>query len=176
LSTVEWTKLGERPILDGWRRIVGRRYRTPDGVEREFEIKVEADTAVVIAITAARRVVLVREYRPGPEESLLELPGGTLEDGEDAVEGARRELLEETGYAGADLRHVGSMLDCAYSTRTRHVFVTTDCEQVQPPSPHDGEFPEVVLMTIPQFRQHLRGGRLTDVGPGYAALDALGLL
>jgi ADP-ribose pyrophosphatase len=176
LSTVSWTKLSERTILDGWRKIVGRRYRTPDGVEREFEIKIEPDTAVVIAITAAQEVVLVREYRPGPEESLLELPGGAVEAGEDALEAARRELLEETGYAGEDLRHVGSMLDCAYSTRTRHVFVTTSPMQVQAPQPHDGEFPEVVLIPLAQFRQHLRGGRLTDVGPGYLALEALGLL
>lgn len=68
------------------------------------------------------------------------------------------------------------MLDCAYSTRTRHVFVTTDCAQVQPPTPHDGEFPEVALMSLEEFRRHLRGGRLTDVGPGYLALDALSLL
>ena len=171
-----WTKLGERTLFDGWRAIVGRRYRTPDGVEREFEIKVEPDTAVVIAVTAERDVVLVREYRPGPEEVLLELPGGTLEDGEDPLQAARRELLEETGYAGDDLRRVGSMLDCEYSTRTRHVFVATDCAQVQAPQPHDGEFPEVVLMPLQAFRQHLRDGRLTDVGPGYRALEALNLL
>ena len=171
-----WTKLGERTIHTGWRTLVGRRYRTPDGVEREFEIKVEPDSAVVIALTAEREVVLVREYRPGPEEALLELPGGTLEDGEDPLVAARRELLEETGYAGDDLHHVASMLDCAYSTRTRHVFVTTGCSQVQAPQPHDGEFPEVVLMPLPVFKEHLRSGRLTDVGPGYRALDALNLL
>jgi ADP-ribose pyrophosphatase len=171
----EWTELGERTLYAGWRRIVGRRYRTPDGVEREFEIKLEEDTAVVVALTPADEVVLVREFRPGPQEELLELPGGAVDEGEEPLEAARRELLEETGYAGP-LRAAGTIVDCAYSTRRRHTFVATGCEQVQEPAPHDGEFPEVVLMPLADFRDHLRRGRLTDVAGGYAALDALNLL
>jgi ADP-ribose pyrophosphatase len=174
-SVTDWTKLGERSLHSGWRTIVGRRYRTPDGVEREFEIKIEDDTAVVFAVTADEQVVLVREFRPGPEESLLELPGGAVSPGEEPLEAARRELLEETGYAG-DLRAVGAIVDCAYSTRRRHSFVATEARQVQEPSPHDGEFPEVVLMPLAAFRGHLRSGLLTDVPGGYLALDALNLL
>ena len=171
----EWTKLGERPLHSGWRTIVGRRYLTPDGLEREFEIKVEDDAAVVLALTPDRQVVLVREFRPGPEESLLELPGGAVSPGEAPLEAARRELLEETGYEG-DLRSVGTIVDCAYSTRRRHSFVATAAQQVQEPAPHEGEFPEVVLMPLEAFRDHLRSGRLTDVPGGYLALDALRLL
>jgi ADP-ribose pyrophosphatase len=171
----DWAKLGERPLHTGWRTIVGRRYRAPDGVEREYEIKVEDDTAVVLALTADRHVVLVREYRPGPELSLLELPGGAVSPGEEPLQAARRELLEETGYAG-ELRPAGTIVDCAYSTRRRHTFVTTGARQVQEPAPHDGEFPEVVLMPLDAFRDHLRGGQLTDVPSGYLALDALRLL
>jgi ADP-ribose pyrophosphatase len=171
----DWTKLGERPMHNGWRTIVGRRYRTPDGLEREFEIKVEDDTAVVLALTPDEEVVLVREFRPGPEQSLLELPGGAISSGEDPIDAAGRELLEETGYEG-DLRAVGTILDCAYSTRRRHTFVATDARQIQEPSPHDGEFPEVMLMPLAAFRDHLRGGLLTDVPGGYMALDALRLL
>ena len=170
-----WEPLGERTLHTGWRTVVGRRYRTPDGVEREFEVIVEPDTAVVVALTEARDVVLVREYRPGPRRHLLELPGGLIDDGEEPAAAAARELLEETGYAG-ELGPVGRIVDSAYSTRRRHTFVATGCRQVQEPAPHDGEFPEVVLLPLAGFREHLRGGELTDVASGYAALDALGLL
>ena len=47
---------------------------------------------------------------------------------------------------------------------------------MQQPAPHDGEFPQVVLMPLVEFREHLRSGELTDVASGYAALDALRLL
>jgi len=170
-----WEKLGERTIRDGYRAILGRRYRLPSGFEREFEIKLEADTAVVLAVTLEQCVVLVREFRPGVEADLLELPGGVVDVGEEPLEAARRELLEETGYSG-DVELVGSMVDCAYSTRVRHVFATRDAERVAEPQPEEGESPEVVLVSLDAFREHLRGGRLTDVGPGYLALDRLGLL
>jgi ADP-ribose pyrophosphatase len=171
----EWDKLGERTIRDGYRAVIGRRYRLPSGHEREFEIKLEPDTAVVIALTAERQVVLVREFRPGVEAELCELPGGAVDPGEDPPDAARRELLEETGYAG-DLEHIGTMVDCAYSTRLRHVFAARFARQVAEPKPDEGEAPEVVLVTLDEFRAHLRTGRLTDVGPGYVALDRLGLL
>ena len=53
--------------------------------------------ADVVALTKDAEVVLVRQYRHGVCESLLEFPGGVLDDGEDTPDGAKRELLEETG-------------------------------------------------------------------------------
>jgi ADP-ribose pyrophosphatase len=171
----DWEKLGERTIRDGYRAILGRRYRLPSGLEREFEIKLEGDTAVVLALTAQRRVVLVREFRPGVETYLLELPGGAVDAGEEPLEAARRELLEETGFAG-ELEPAGSMVDCAYSTRYRHVFTVRDAERIAEPQPEEGEAPEVVVVPFEVFREHLRSGRLSDVGPAYLALDRLRLL
>jgi ADP-ribose pyrophosphatase len=170
-----WRKLGERLLYDGYRPVLGRRYVLPNGLERELEIKIEGPTAVVLALTPEDGVLLVREFRPGVEEELLELPGGAVDAGEEPPEAARRELLEETGYAGK-LEYAGAMVDCAYSTRIRHTFVAQDCLKVQEPTPDDGESPVLELVTLGEFRQHLRGGRLTDVGPGYLALDHLGLL
>jgi ADP-ribose pyrophosphatase len=170
-----WEKLGERPLYDGYLTILGRRYRLPSGDEHEFEIKVEAATAVVLALTEDDRIVLVREFRPGVEATLLELPGGVVEAGEEPLEAARRELHEETGYA-VELVHAGTMVDCAYSTRLRHVFAGRGARRVADPRPQPGEASEVELVSLTAFREHLRGGRLTDVGPGYLALDRLGLL
>ena len=103
------------------------------------------------------------------------IPKGLLNAGEDPLAAACRELVEETGYAG-DLEPVGTMVDCAYSTRLRHVFAARGVRRVAEPHPEEGEAPEVVLISLQAFREHLRGGRLTDVGPGYLALDRLGLL
>ena len=117
LRRVAWERVDERVAYDGYRRLLARRYRLPDGSEREFEIKDEGPTAVVVALTPEQRVVLVREFRPGVEEELLELPGGLVDEGEEPAAAAAWELLEETGYRG-EIVPLGSMVDCAYSTRS----------------------------------------------------------
>lgn len=170
-----WRKLGEEVVFDGHRTILRRRFALPDGEHVDYDIKVEPDVVAVVALTPAGQVVLVREYRAGPEELLLELPGGALEPGEDPIAGGRRELLEETGYSGV-FRYLGGLLDCAYSTRTRHACVATGCGRVADPTPHSSEHLELELLPLGEFVQHVRGGRLTDAATAYRALDQLGAL
>ncbi len=163
--------MSDETVFEGpWRRIARRTFATA-GETVAYDIKLEPDAAVVVALTPEREIVLVREFRPGTEEWLLELPGGEVDPGEFPADAAPRELLEEAGFC-ATLRSAGSLRDCAYSTRIRHVFVGTDAM----PRADSAEGLEVVLMPLADFREHLRGGRLTDVGAGYRGLDALGEL
>lgn len=67
-------------------------------------------------------------------------------------------------------------MDCGYSTMDRYCFVATECEKKAEPKNDENEFIEVVLMPLKDFRDHLRGGRLTDVEIGYLGLDYLNLL
>ena len=171
-----WRKLDERPAFTGeYRRVLSRTFERPDGRVARFEVKAEDDIVAVLALTADDRIVLVREFRVGPEEVLLELPGGIVDAGESPLEAAARELREETGFAGT-VELVGRLVDCAYSTRSKHVAVATDCIRTHEPAPHGDELLEVVLVDLERFRGHLRSGRLTDVDVGYRALDHLGLL
>lgn len=54
----------------------------------------------VLALTEEREAVLIRQYRHGLGEVSWELPAGVVDEGESLLDGARRELLEETGYSG----------------------------------------------------------------------------
>lgn len=71
----------------------------------------------VVPITPAGEVVLAREYRHGAGEIVLGLPSGTVEPRDGGAEAAaRRELLEETGYAGDHFARLGRL----YSNAARH--------------------------------------------------------
>ena len=170
-----WKKLGEEPVYVGFRSFVRKTFRLPDGRTVDFDIKQEGRAVCVLALTAENHVVLAREYRPGPEEVLLELPGGGVEASESPEAAIRREMLEETSYGG-DFQFVGTHFHCAYSTFIKTTFVARNCRPVQAPQNEANEFIEVVEMPLADFREHLRSGALTDVGSAYLALDFLGLL
>ncbi len=69
-----------------------------DGNMRTFEKLKRPDTACIIPITTEGKILIAHEQQPG-RQPFLSLPGGRLEPNEDALHGAKRELLEETGYA-----------------------------------------------------------------------------
>ncbi len=170
-----WIKIREVSHRVGHRFILTLTFQLPDGRIEDFTIKHEASPVCILALTPDRQVVLAKQFRPGPEKMLLELPGGGIEKDETPEQAARRELLEETGYDG-DFASVGTCLDCAYSTMVRHVFVATNCVRIQEPQFDENEFIEVITLPLVEFRSHLRSGELTDVEVGYLCLDALGLL
>ena len=170
-----WQKLGELPLQLGYRKVLRRTFRMPDGRVDDFDIKLEPEVVCILAITEEQQVILARQFRPGPEQILLELPGGGIDPGETPQQAILRELLEETGYAG-QVVYIGASLDCAYTTLVRHNFIATGCYKVQEPHSSAGEYTEAVTMPLVDFRQHLRRGQLTDIETGYLGLDYLGLL
>jgi ADP-ribose pyrophosphatase len=173
LCAMRWRKLSEEVTDLRYRRLVRRAFELPDRRRLEFEIWEELDTVAVLALTPDHEVVLARQFRPGPEEVLLELPGGRIEAGQTPADAARAELLEETGFVG-ELEAVGSLLPDAYTAATKYIYTAIDCRQERDPEP--GEYTEPVLLSLGDFRAHLREGRLTDTGPAYRALDFLNLL
>jgi ADP-ribose diphosphatase len=168
-----WRKLDEETVYSRYRRVVSKRFQQPGGEVVDYEIKDEDDMVAVLALTEERNVVLVRQFRPGPEAVLLELPAGVVDPGADPAQTATAELLEETGYSGR-IEPAGTILEEGYSNRVKHVFVAHGCRRErEPEEPH---LTEPVLVSLGELRSHLRGGRMADVDAGYLALDHLGLL
>lgn len=150
-------------------------YEMPDGSQSDFYVKNEGPAAGVLALTDDDQVILARQFRPGPNEILLELPGGFVEDGESGKAAMERELLEETGYQG-EIELVTECLDDAYSTMRRYCYVAKGCKKVTEINNDKDEQTEVVLLTLDDFRKLLRSGKSTDAEVGYLGLDYLGLL
>jgi ADP-ribose pyrophosphatase len=170
---ITWYKQSESKYLAGYRRMLKKTFRLPDGTVADYDIKDEGRPVCVLALTLTQAVILAKQFRPGPEQTLLELPGGWVEDSERPEQIVCQELLEETGYVG-DFQFVGTNYHCAYSNALRHNYVATNCHRVQAPVP--GEFIEVIEMPLKEFRVYLRSGRLTNVDCAYMGLEFLGLL
>lgn len=170
-----WELLDERTGTAGYLPVSVRRYRLPDKSIAEWDIFGRRRSVAVVALTPEHSVVLARQFRPGPGLVLSELPGGYVEEGEDVADAAARELREETGYSGTITVVARSWLAAASRTE-RFVAFARDARRVAAPRNEDGEFCEVVLVSLSDFREHLRSGQLTDVDLGYLALDHAGLL
>lgn len=84
----------------------------PDGNISEREIVKHNGAVAVLALTDEKEVVVVQQYRKAMEKTLLEIPAGKLEHGEDREEAAKRELEEETGYKTKQLELIGEMYGC----------------------------------------------------------------
>jgi ADP-ribose pyrophosphatase len=92
-----------------WLDVVAKRVRldAPRGEETFYSVRTTGDYAAVVAVTEDGKVPLVRQYRPAIEDSVLELPSGAIDPGEEPEAAMRRELLEETGCEAHELITLG---------------------------------------------------------------------
>jgi len=171
-----WNKLSQRDIrINRFRTIRKVRYQLPTGIVGNFYLTKAGHLVAALVLTKDRKVVLVEQFRPGPERVLWELPGGGAEKGETPRQAIARELLEETGYRGV-IRRVGESTNNSYSTLWRTHFVITNAVRVSEPKFDKFEFGRLHLVSVREFRRLLRSGMMTDAETGYLGLDALGLL
>lgn len=171
-----WEELQRELVFKKYSRAIDKvDFKLPNGEKADFYIKAESPAAAIFALTENDEVIMARQFRPGPKKILDELPGGYVETGEDALEAIKREFKEETGFEG-DFVQIGTCLDDAYSTMVRYCFVAKNCKKVSEPVQSSTEHTVLILKTLPDFREQLRSGEMTDVEVGYLALDYLNKL
>lgn len=169
---LNWKLISQEPYSAGRRKMLRRLYELPDGRREIFDIRDEGPSVSILALTPNRKVILARQFRPGPGKVVSDLPCGMIERGESPFDAAARELLEETGFAGT-LHSTGTCLEDAYSTKIRHNFVALNCKRVSKQKLDATEFIEVEIVDSGSFKKMLRNGELTVVETGYFGLEYL---
>lgn len=169
-----WEKISEENYKAGFRKMIKRKYKLPDGRTDEYDIKDEGNSACVLALTPDNKIILAKQFRPGPEKVLMELPGGAVNKDEIPEETIKREFLEETGFTG-EFHLVNTCWNCAYSDRVTYNFVATNCKKVQEPTLDENEFIDVVELPLEEFKKLLQSGELTDSKTAFYGLEYLKL-
>jgi ADP-ribose pyrophosphatase len=123
--------------------------------KQEREVVDHPGAVAVVAVDRDGMVTLVRQPREPARKHLVELPAGTLEEGERPLETARRELDEETGLSGGDWREVTAFFTTPGFCRERmHLFFAENLERGEP-SPEEDEDVELVRWPVGELEQHL---------------------
>ncbi len=133
-----------------------------DRPPREFFVVDAPDWINVIPVTDAGEVVLVRQFRFGIDSVTLEIPGGMCDRGETPEESARRELLEETGYAAREIVPLGWVHpNPAIQNNRCHTFLAKGVQRVADPHGDPDESFEVVLEPLSRIPELIRSGKIT---------------
>jgi len=99
----------------------------PDGKSKYYDRINHRDSATILPLDKENHIWFVRQYRMGSENFLLELPAGVLNDGEDPLTCAQREIREEIGKAANDWEKIGAFyLAPGYCTEMNHIFLARD--------------------------------------------------
>ena len=142
----------------------------PDGKTSKREIIKHPGAVAVIAITDDRKIVMVEQYRKAMERSLVEIPAGKLEPGEEPLKTAKRELEEETGYVCERMEHVISFYTSpGFADELVHVYVAHQLSKKEDAASLDeDEFVEVIELTLEEAQQYIEEEKIYDAKTAYA--------
>ena len=110
-----------------------------------------------VAVTEDRKVVMVRQYRHAIEETIIEIPGGCVDDADPSLEYAiSRELKEETGYEFTSYEYLGKISpNPSTNNNWMHMFLARGGKLVGEQQLDHNEEIEVVLVTIDELKKML---------------------
>ena len=136
--------------------------RYPDGRVVDFEFVSHIGAVTLIPLEEDGNIWMVRQYRHPTGGLLLELPAGTLEEGETPLQCASREVREEIGRAAGELRNLGEFyLAPGYSSEYMYVFLATQLT-LDPLLPDAEEYLEPELHSIEEVLKMVENGEIWD--------------
>ncbi len=133
------------------------------GGKTSFREIVEHRGGVTLAaVTDEKKMVLVRQFRKAAEKVVLEAPAGKMEEGEDPLLTAVRELKEETGYTASNIEHITSFYSSiGYSEEVIHLYYATGLTAGETEF-DDSEALDVVEYHIAQLKTMVLAGEIED--------------
>lgn len=179
MSKPDWRITASTYEIDSeFLRLRKDRIELADGtVIEDYYVRESRGFVIVFAVTPDDQVVLVRQYKHGIGQELLELPAGAIDPGEEPAACALRELAEETGYSGETVEHVRTFItEPTNSNSIAHLFVVREARLTQEQDLDITETIDVELATYGELLAHVRDGTIDSiahVASIYLMLDVL---
>lgn len=154
--------LHSRELYRGLVRFCVEDVRLPNGREVTREVVRHPGAAAIVPVLPDGRLVLIKQFRHATGGDLWEIPAGTLEPPEPPLECARRELVEETGYAAGSLTALGRFW-CApgFCTELMHLYLAEDLRPAEQALETDEQI-AVHEFRVEEVEAMVADGRIAD--------------
>jgi ADP-ribose pyrophosphatase len=151
------TVLDQRP----WLMVENHTVELPDGrLIPDWPWIITPDYVNVVAVTAEGQFICFRQVKYGVEGTTLGIVGGFVEQGEEPLRAAQRELLEETGYQSPEWTPLGSYrVDPNRGIAVGHLYLARQARYITPRDAGDLEEQELLLLTRPEMEAALEQGQ-----------------
>ena len=136
--------------------------RAPDGHKFRHEILFHPGAAVIVPILSHSQFVLIKQFRGAVGRKIWEFPAGTLEIGEAPLACAKREIVEETGFAAKKWKNLISFYPApGISTEYMHIFLASQLVPKQMELDKD-EFIERKIVSFKRLQKMILNGTIID--------------
>lgn len=131
MPNINWERLSRKEIFKSpFLQVLEDSVRLPNGnTIDDYTLIKKPDIVIVVATTPDNKIITFREYKYAADRMLNTLPAGHVEEGEDPLKAAKRELLEETGYVSHELMLCGTL--CEYPTKDMHNVYVVSAKNAQ---------------------------------------------
>jgi 8-oxo-dGTP pyrophosphatase MutT (NUDIX family) len=178
----KWKILNSQNVFQhSWYTLRQDTVQLPDGrILDDYFVSVRRDVVLIFALNPEQQVLFVRQYKHGAQKILYELPGGYVDEGEQPLHAAKRELLEETGHTADELQLLAEVHgNPTRDTDTFYLYLAENVIKIQEQSLDHTEDITIECVPLDQIRQLLLEGKIyvaSSIAAIYLALERLGQL
>lgn len=156
--------ISRQSIYEGnFLKVENLKVQLPDGNNSNRDVIRHPGAVAILALLDNETMLLVKQFRVTLNKTLLEIPAGKIEENEEHIKSAHRELEEETGYKSNKMEYLGTIATSAgFSDQLVHIYKATELYQGTKGGDED-EFIDVEPHKINDVKSMIKEGKIIDV-------------